>query len=177
MTFAAHDDRAAVPFGGTLTFKRFLAVQKALRSRWAHPLVTVACVVWLLSLWNEGVVSSGPGMPALLATLTIDGLLACIIGLAVWAALRLMYRLHWRRLIRLHGAVSGSVAADGIGWNTAVADSRYGWDRIVKAREADGLVLLHYAPRCALYFPREFFANEAAWEAFRSAVRTYAHRA
>jgi hypothetical protein len=38
------------------------------------------------------------------------------------------------------------------------------------------MVLLHYAPRCALYFPREFFADEAAWDAFRSIVRTRAKR-
>ena len=177
MTLAAHVDDAAVPFGGTLSFRRYLAVQKAVRPRWAHPLVTIACVVWLLSLWNDGVVSYGSGLPALLALLAINGFLVCVIGLAVWAALRFLQRRQWRRMTALHGTVAGAVGADGIGWNTALAESRYAWNRIVRTREADGLVLLHYAPRCALYFPREFFADEAAWEAFRSTVRTYTRRA
>ena len=174
MTPAAHADAAPVPFGGTLTFKRFLALHDALRPRWAHPLVTVACVAWLLIRWNGVVDWDDPDAPA---RLTVNTLLACIVGLALWAGIRRLPRRHWRRMPDLHGAATGTAGADGVRWQTATVESRYSWDRIARAREADGMVLLVCAPRGALYFPREFFTDEASWNAFRSIVRTYARRA
>jgi hypothetical protein len=30
--------------------------------------------------------------------------------------------------------------------------------------------LLYYSPRCALYFPREFFGSDVQWTAFRALV-------
>jgi hypothetical protein len=158
----------SVSFTGALTFQRFVAVQKALLPRWSHPLVTGACFVWILGTW------SGTSSWYEPATLAVNVPIAAAIVSIVWGATRFTYRRHWRRMTALHGALAGTVGATGIRWKTGIGESFFPWEKIVRAREIGDMVLLHYAPRCALYFPREFFADEAAWEAFRSIVRTRA---
>jgi hypothetical protein len=160
----------SVPFGGALTFPRFVAVQKALLPRWAHPLVTGACVVWILGA------SNGTGAWYAPAVLAANVLIAAVLVFLVWGATRFTYRRQWRRLIELQGTLAGTVDATGVRWKTGIGELNFPWEKIVKARELGEMVLLHYTPRCALYFPREFFADEAAWDAFRSIVRTRAKR-
>ena len=161
-------DDGSVPFGGMLTLQRFVAVQQALLPRWSHPLVTGACFVWLLGIWSGTTPWYDP------ATLATNIPMAGVIVLLVWGATRFTYRRHWRRMVALHGALSGTVGAAGIRWKTGITESFFSWEKIVKVREVGDMVLLHYAPRCALYFPREFFADDTMWEAFRSIVRTRA---
>jgi hypothetical protein len=159
---------AAVPFGGTLTFKRFLQLQKALRPRWAYPMIVAACVYFVWSAGSPDIPWYAPA--SLVTTVPVAGAMLFLI----WGATRFTYRRRWRQMIALHGALSGTVGAAGVRWKTGLSESFFSWDRIVKARDVGDLLLLSYGPRCALYFPREFFADEAAWDAFKAIVRTRA---
>jgi hypothetical protein len=159
---------AAVPFGGTLTFERFLQLQKALRPRWAYPMIVAACVYFVWSAGSPDIPWYAPA--SLVTTVPVAGAMLFLI----WGATRFTYRRRWRQMIALHGALSGTVGAAGVRWKTGLSESFFSWDRIVKARDVGDLLLLSYGPRCALYFPREFFADDAAWDAFKAIVRTRA---
>jgi hypothetical protein len=143
MTAEARAEGVPVPFAGTLTFDRFVAVQKALLPRWSHPLVTGACIMWVLS---SGSATTAWYEPAMLVTSVP---IAGAIVILIWGATRFTYRRQWRRMIALHGALSGAVGPAGIQWKTDISEINFSWDKIVKARVVDDMVLLHYAPRCA----------------------------
>jgi len=47
------------------------------------------------------------------------------------------------------GRINGSLTAAGIECNTEVSSSRFGWDKLVRVRQAQDLVLVFYSPRFA----------------------------
>lgn len=155
-----------LPFGGTLTLARYKAIQRAMLPWWARPWCLAAVFIYLF-------VFMGKDWSRLLVDLadTIANLIVALVLLAfVYALTSVVHRRNWRRMTGLHGALSGHVDGDGIEWRTAISTARFPWTRISKAQMRDDMMLLTYAPRCALYFPREFFAGGAQWSDFKAMV-------
>jgi hypothetical protein len=157
---------AGVPFGGTVTCKRFDEVQRALLPWWTRPYVIFPALVFLMigvdRSWSQIV-----GDPV--ATL-VSVVWAVLLMLALRAIAALGSRRSWRRIVELHGRVSGEVSDSGVRWATGIGSATFSWDKISKVRERQGVVLLFYSPRCAIYFPREFFETAGEWDAFRALV-------
>jgi hypothetical protein len=157
---------AGVHFGGTVTCKRFNEVQQALLPWWSRPYVIFPALVFLLigvdRSWSQIV-----GDPV--ATL-VSVVWAVLLMLALRVMTAIGWRRSWRKIVELHGRVSGVVSDSEVRWVTGIGSATLSWNQILKARERPGVVLLFYSPRCALYFPREFFETEGEWSAFRALV-------
>lgn len=89
---------------------------------------------------------------------------------AAFAFLPLTSLLAWRRSKLIQGRLHGSVSDDGIEWKGTYGQSHFPWAVPIKVRTARDYVLIYLAPQQALFFPREFFASDAAWAEFQELV-------
>jgi hypothetical protein len=158
---------AGVPFSGSLSHARFVEIQRALTPWWGRLYMT-----WLVLLFCQAYF----GGRGFLETLSdpedvITYAIVSTAGIAfLWVLTRVVWRRAWQKGQQLHGAVAGNANSEGILWSTEVANSQYHWQKFIRARSTPNLLLLHYSARCALYFPREFFASDDQWAAFRALV-------
>lgn len=155
--------KSPIPFRGELTQRQFSQVQSLLLPWWARAYVVVPVCVFVF-------VSIGAGWSSVLEnplSVVEDFLFALVVLFA--SALITWYgrKRAWLASAKLHGQVHGQVSAAGLDWNTDVTTTRLAWDKLIGFKEAGSLVLVYYAPRCAFYFPRCFFADEQAWHSFR----------
>jgi hypothetical protein len=144
-----------IPFGGALTFRRFDGLQKAMLPWWLRAYVTVPCVIYLF-VFNEPDVTF------------MNILLALAVLLLLWGMTHFGRRRAWKQVVGLQGDIAGGVGEDGVRWDTNISKASFPWTKFIKLRERPGMLLLYYAPRCALYFPRDFFGSEEHWTAFRA---------
>jgi hypothetical protein len=160
---------AGVPFSGSLSQARFVEVQRALTPWWGSLYMT-----WLILFFCQ-VYFGGRGFLETLGDLE-DVMTYAIFSTALvaflWVLTRILWRRAWRKSQRLHGALTGNANGEGIVWRTQLADSQFHWQKFIRVRSTPDLLLLHYSGRCALYFPREFFAGNDQWAAFRALVDT-----
>ena len=152
----------SVAFAGTLTRAEFGRVQSMLLPAWArwYVISPIAAIGAFFSV--ESIVKpSGLGFHLLLTILALIG-----IG---WTMRDVRTRA-WKQFVDVGGRVRGTVAADGIEWNTSMSTTRCEWAKVTRVARADGLTLAFYTPRCAFYFPRSFFDSDQAWTAFSAEI-------
>lgn len=151
-----------ISFGGALSFAQFERIQRGLLPWWMRTWIVVPFVVYAFAFNGRSIadIVDQPIVTMLCLALAMGVLLL------IWGLLRFSRRRAWKRAVALNGSVAGSAGAEGISWNTELTQTRFPWTKVTKLRKCPDLVLLFYAPRCALYFPREFFASEEAWHAF-----------
>jgi len=83
---------------------------------------------------------------------------------------RYAIRKHWSTNALIKSRVTGAADAEGIEWKTEYVTSRFPWKIFLKRKQAEDMVILYMATKTALYFPRLFFQDEAAWQSFCSIV-------
>jgi hypothetical protein len=158
---------AGVPFSGSLSHARFVEIQRAMTPWWGRLYMTwLFLSVLQFSLGERGFLDT-LGDPVELLSVFIFSTAGILF---LWALTRFVWRRSWRRNMALLGDVTGLAGAEHILWRTQLADSQFQWRKFTRARTTPELLLLHYSPRCALYFPREFFASDEQWTAFRALV-------
>ncbi len=81
---------------------------------------------------------------------------------------RYLTKRNWRNNPLARAPVTGSVDDQSVEWNGPYTTGRFPWGAFLKRKSADDMVLLYTAPNAALYFPRSFFPDEIAWQAFRA---------
>jgi hypothetical protein len=160
---------AAIAFAGTVTRQEFERVQAMLLPGWAR---------WYVIYPAAAAVMLAFSLPdARLSELVVDFAAFFVlfpIGMALFT--RRVRTRAWKQAVRLGGRVHGVVTPEGIEWNTERTATRYEWAKIERVARTPGLTLAFYAPRCAFFFPRSFFASEAEWTAFNEAISGYVPR-
>lgn len=162
-----HDDESApdeIKFRGLATFRQFTAIQNALLPWWARWYVAVVNVLILYFAFADDPMARISSPIGIVATLIAIAFMA----IAVWGMVEFSRRRAWRSLSKLNGPVSGRVFEGGIDWNTELSATQLPWKKFTRVRELPDLILVHYSPRCALYFPKNFFASDERWDKFRS---------
>jgi hypothetical protein len=152
---------AQASFSGTINEPQFNRVQSALLPVWSRwYFFAPTCVLAFVALgtgWAEAIADPSQAVPDLLW------------GLAVFVTCTLLMRYGrrraWQSYIRLHGAVSGRVSPNGIEWKTESSTTSLPWEKLLGFRVFNDLALVFYAPRCAFFLPRDFFATEQEWSA------------
>lgn len=151
-------------FAGTVTRQEFARIQHRMLPVWARWYVlypALAVVVLAFTLPGAHKVSN----------VVMDVLLMPILAAAVAFGTRRAQARAWRLVVRQSGRVHGAISPAGIEWNTERSSARYGWAQIARIDQANGLTLAFFQSRGAFYFPRSFFASDAAWAAFNEALR------
>jgi hypothetical protein len=159
-----------VHFAGEVTAAQFRMVQKLLLPWWARPPVMGVFIVVLL-------VTMGSGWKAALAaplSLLPDLITGAFFVLALWAVNAFASRRNWTTYSKLHGRLRGTVGPGGIELSSDTTTSKFSWGKIVKHKRVPELTLVFYAPRCAFFFPSNFFSSAAEWERFNGIVAKYA---
>ncbi len=160
---------SVISFAGSLQESRFTQVQQALLPFWMRWYVfvpsLVICFVQIGAGWEN--VWSEPlrVVPDLLWSVPVLAVCAVIV--------RLGRRRSWRNYQQLHGAVSGQVGDSGLDWRTETSTTSLPWAKIIGHRLTRDLALLYYAPRCAFFLPREFFATEQDWRSLHVLLSTH----
>jgi hypothetical protein len=158
---------AGVSFSGSLSHARFVGIQRAMTPWWGRLYMTWFMLCILQLYFNERDFLDLLGDPGELLSVAIFS----TVGVAfLWILTRFVWRRAWRKSMALHGEMTGAANAEHILLRTQFANSTYQWNKFIRARSAPDLLLLHYSARCALYFPREFFASDEDWSAFRALV-------
>jgi hypothetical protein len=159
----------SIAFRGELTQRDFHRVQRSLLPLWARAYVFVpACVVLFISIgvgWQKVFAQPFAALP--------DMLFAFLVFLASAAILHFGGRKQWQANARLHGQVNGQLTSEGLEWNTSTTKGTFPWSKLTHFSESTDLVLVFYAPRCAFYFPKTFFATEDAWHAFKELLAAH----
>ena len=75
-------------------------------------------------------------------------------------------RKQWQGNAVIKSPVNGAADEVALEWNSSFAAARFPWEAILKRKTAADMVLLYTAPNAVLYFPKAFFADEAAWAEF-----------
>jgi len=157
------------PFRGRTSWPQFRQVQGALLPWWAKPYVTAACMAFLMvSLgtgWGVALSSPVKAIPDLL----VIGFLLVFI----WAATFYLHTRAWKAQDALHGEITGTVGEQGIEWATATTTSKFSWEKILKYKQLPDMTLAFYSPRCAFYFPRDFFVSDENWRQFNDTVAAH----
>jgi YcxB-like protein len=153
-----------VNFRGMLTKKQFSTMQKALLPKWARWYVILPgyFYVFLFSTYDWRTLLKHPlwAVPDLL--IAVVGLM-CTWGLIVYLSGRA-----WKTTTNLQGEIHGQVNESGIEWNTAISSSKFPWAKLLRVKETEQMLLVLYTPRCAFYFPRNFFASDDEWLALKN---------
>lgn len=151
--------KGAVSFTGNLDESQFNRVQMALLPIWMRWYVFVpSCVICFVQLgagWENVFQKPLSAMPDILISLSVLAVCAVIIKLG--------RRRAWKNYRQLHGSVSGQLGTNGLEWKTEATTTSLPWAKTTGHRVSRDLALLYYAPRCAFFLPREFFANEQDW--------------
>ena len=157
------------PFAGTVTHAEFARIQHRMQPVWArwYVLYPVLAAIFLACTL--------PGAN-LVVQVTIDAVLLAIFAAAIVVATRRARARAWRQAMRLGGRVHGAISPAGIEWNTERSSARYEWAQIARIDQGEGLTLAFFQSRGAFYFPRSFFASDAAWAAFNEAISGYVTR-
>jgi hypothetical protein len=79
----------------------------------------------------------------------------------------------WKSYQRLHGSVSGRLNSDGLEWKTEATATKIPWSKTIGHRTSNEIALLYYAPGCAFFLPREFFATEHDWSLLHQVLAEY----
>lgn len=142
-----------ISFGGQISKRDFLRVQSLLMPIWARWYVFVPCVIYLFVSfgvgWSQAI--SDPHSSAQ------DFMFAALALLISAAISRYSRTKSWRSTTALVGSVRGVASESGIEWSTSNTTSTFDWKKFIKVNQTKDLSLVFYAPRCAFYFPREFF--------------------
>ncbi len=155
-----------VPFSGSLTEAQFFRMQE-LASPFNFRRIGYAILVLFAFALAAGGYRSVLTEPLQhLAPLIFFPTVALtfIIGIP-WAIRR-----QWRRSPILGATITGEIDEAGVQWNSPFVAARYPWEQIQKAINADDMVVLYIAAFSVLYFPRQFFGDEASWQAFQGTV-------
>lgn len=99
-----------------------------------------------------------------------DLLFAGFMVIAIWAATFYLHTRAWKAQDALHGEITGTVGEQGIAWSTATTSSQFPWEKILKSKQLPDMTLAFYTPRCAFYFPRDFFASDEDWRQFNDTI-------
>ena len=148
-----------VSFAGTVEESQFNRVQQALLPIWMRWYIFVpSCMIVFVqvgagweNVWHEPM----RAVPDILWSLPV--LVACA------GIIKFGRRKAWKTYLRLHGSVSGQLGATGLEWKTEASTSSLPWSKVTGHRISQELALLYYAPRCAFFLPRNFFASEQDW--------------
>jgi hypothetical protein len=157
-----------IPFAGALSESEFLRMQalgSPMNFRRIGWLLLVFVVLVLLAGGYETVIAD-PLVQAPKLLFFLLPALVLILGMP-WAVRR-----QWKKSEILSAPINGGADEAGIEWNSPFVAARFPWDKFQKAVLSDDLVLLYIAAFSVLYFPRRFFVNDEAWEAFAAAVRS-----
>jgi len=159
----------AAAFRGELTEREFRRVQSALLPFWARAYVLApACVFVFIAI--------GVGWPAVFADPLAAfpelffGLMVLVFAAFITWRSR---RKQWQTNAQLHGQVSGQLTARGLEWNTSTTKAEFPWSKLTHFTASEELVLIFFAPRCAFYFPKSFFATDDAWHSFKGLLATH----
>lgn len=158
----AADPADAIHFAGTLSRKAFARLQHALLPWWARPqMYFVYLLVYEIAL-NDllGRLWRRP-LEALIESLPLLGLVLLVLSIVY-----LLQRFQYRKALAMMGALSGTLTPEAVEWRTQMASSTFSWDKFIRVRKVDEMLLLHYHRRCALFFAPHFFDSDAAWRAF-----------
>ena len=156
---------ASIAFAGTVTRREFERIQSRLLPTWAR---------WYVLYPAAAVVFFAVTLPgARLSELVGDLVFVALFPIGMTMFTRRVRARAWKEAVRLNGRVHGAITPEGIEWNTERTASRFEWARIERVTRAADLVLAFYAPRCAFFFPRSFFASTAEWTAFNRAIDGY----
>ena len=151
----------SIAFGGDISEAQFRQVQALLLGVWSRWYVLlVACLAMFITVgtgWDVVLAD-----PRRIADELLPTALLLPVAMLVW---RYGMRRNWQRWVQLQGRISGELGHDGLRWQTSINQAQLGWDKLIGHRCGPDLLLLYYAPRCAFFLPRSFFADEAQWQA------------
>ncbi|MDC6169708.1 YcxB family protein [Paucibacter sp. XJ19-41] len=157
---------AQASFSGTIDARQFSRVQSALLPVWSRWYVFApTCLLAFLALgigWGEAFANPVRAIPDLVWGLGV--FVACL--LLTWYGRRRA----WQNYVRLHGSISGQVSQQGIEWKTEASNTVLPWEKLLGFRMSSDLVLVFYAPRCAFFLPRSFFASTQEWTALQEVL-------
>lgn len=159
---------APISFKGTVSKHDFSRVQSMLLPVWARWYIFIPCVLYVS-------VSIGVGWSKVISDPT-----SAVSDLAWGAALVILSasitkygRIKaWRNMVSFTGEIHGVATEEGIEWNTANTKTSFEWRKFLKVRQEADLSLAFYTPRCAFYFPKNFFASDLDWQAFNSLLQS-----
>ncbi len=153
-------------FRGDPTRAQFAAVHAALLPKWLGPCIVIPCIFYLFAFmdrsWSDIVAYPERSIPDLLT--------AAICALMYMALTWYGRKSAWRNSIKMNGTIHGKLDDIGIEWNTDHTTTRFKWAELTKMKVLPGMMLVYYTPRCAFYFPREFFSSEEQWTGFGKLV-------
>lgn len=157
------------PFRGNASWPQFRRIQRALLPWWANSYVTAAYMTFLMVSLGTGwgVALSSP--VEAIGDLVVVGFLLAF----VWGATFYLHKRAWKAQGALHGEITGTVGEQGIEWTTATMTSKFPWAKILKYKQLSDMTLTFYSPRCAFYFPRDFFSSDEDWRQFNDTVATH----
>jgi hypothetical protein len=158
---------ASFDFAGTVTRPEFARIQHRMLPVWARWYVLypmVAAVLAFFTLRDE----------LTLSRIVTEVLILVIVVVAMVVTTRRTRERAWRQAVRMAGRVHGAISPAGIDWNTDRSTAHFEWAQVTRIDRTENLTLTFLGPRSAFYFPRSFFASDAAWAAFNEAVVRYA---
>lgn len=155
-----------ISFSGSISERDFCRVQALLLPVWARWYVFAPCVLFVF-------VNIGVGWSALFSnprSAVSDLLFGAVVLLASAVITKFGRRRNWRNTVALSGSINGLATQNGIEWNSSNSSTKFEWAKLIKSHHENHLALVFYTPRCAFYFPRDFFNSEHDWEKFNSLV-------
>lgn len=162
---------SSIAFAGTLGEAEFFRIRHAFLPVWLRWYFSVPV---LLIFFIQ--ISSGWGQVLLEPQLVVPDVLYFLLVFAgVFPIVRFGRRRSLREFLRTHGPVRGQITADGLEWRTEATVASLPWSKLIGHRISRDVVLLYYAPRCAFFLPRSFFAGEQEWGLVRQLVRDNSH--
>lgn len=151
-------------FRGDTTKAQFFRVQKALLHSWNTPYTFLPVFFYLFVVmgndWRSLLVFSEQTVSNLIYFVFIS---VFYVGL-IWYARKSA----WNKSVKFNGTVYGKLDSVGIEWSTSHTTTRFKWDELKRKKVLPGLILVFYSPRCAFYFPREFFSSDEQWTGLES---------
>jgi amino acid transporter len=76
----------------------------------------------------------------------------------------------WQNTPLLHERVTGYLSEAGVRFQSSSNDTTLTWDKLVKQRVSNDLILLYTSARAALILPRSYFRTDEDWAAARALV-------
>jgi len=160
---------ASFEFAGTVTRAEFARIQQRMLPVWARWYVLYPTLAAVLAFFTLRDAIDLPGIVS-------EVVMLAIVAVAMVVTTRRTRERAWRQAVRLVGRVHGAISPAGIEWNTERTTARFEWSQVARIDQTEGLTLAFFGPRNAFFFPRSFFASDAAWVAFNEAIVRYAAR-
>lgn len=159
-TATIQDD--SFPFKGSITREQFSLVQRLLLPWWGTTRVSMLWMVigTLVIGVQDCLVNGTSPLEAFFSLAWTPVLIVFTAGLTAWGR-----QLQWRQVSANAQEITGNLGDAGIEWNTPMTSAKFPWSKLVKVRQHREMLLIFYNSRCAFYVPRNFFADEATWQA------------